>query len=90
MITVTTPKTLTPAATGPQSRLSQEELAMHAQRLGIAAELIQVRDLNAPDCVTVVIGKPDGRSLRKVVPRTSWNEPAYRRSLLQDMGLMLA
>jgi hypothetical protein len=43
-----------------------------------------------PDCITIIIGMPDGRSLRRVVPRESWDDPAYRESLIRDMGLILA
>ena len=85
----TTPEPQTQASENP-GRLSTEELNNHARLLGIDAGLIQVQDINMPDCITIIIGMPDGRSLRRVVPRESWDDPAYRESLIRDMGLILA
>lgn len=71
-------------------RISNEELNNHAAQLGIDASLINVQDIVTPDCVTITIAKPDGRSLRRVVPRECWEDPEYRSSLIRDMGLILA
>ena len=73
-----------------QCRISRDELSSHAANLGIDTSLIKVDDIVTPDCVTVTIGRPDGRSLRRVVPRECWEEPEYRASLIRDMGLILA
>ena len=45
-------------------RISRDELSNHAANLGIDTSLIKVDDIVTPDCVTVTIGRPDGRSLR--------------------------
>ena len=74
----------------PFIRMSDDELRTHARFLGIETELLDVQEINAPDCVTVKIGKPDGRTLRRVVPRECWNDARYRNSLIRDMGLLLA
>ena len=73
-----------------QNRISSDELSNHAAHLGIDTSLIKVDDIVTPECVTVTIGRPDGRSLRRVVPRECWEEPSYRTSLIRDMGLILA
>jgi hypothetical protein len=74
----------------PDKRITEEELRVHARHLGIDPEFIKVQDLNAPDCVTVTIGKPDGRTIRRVVPRDRWDVPEYRHSLIRNLGVILA
>lgn len=69
--------------------LHPEERVVHARNLGIAPELIQVRTADEAR-VTITIGKADGRSMRRAVPKASWEDPKYRCSLIRDMGVMLA
>ncbi len=82
------PEAVTDAAS--PDRVSADELNNHARQLGIETDAIKIRDIDQPDFVTVTIGKPGGRSIRRVVPRECWEEPAYRSSLIRDMGLLLA
>jgi len=73
-----------------QERMGPEELKQHARTIGVPPELIKVQDNLTPDCVTVAIRKPDGRTMRRIVPRESWSEPAYRSFLIRDMAALMA
>lgn len=89
--TMTTTTTIQPTSPTNQSEpMGEEEHTRLAAQIGVDVGLIKVQDHAFPDSVTVTIGRPDGRSLRRVVPRDCWEEPAYRSSLIRDMGLILA
>jgi len=78
------------AAARDKSAFSAEELAIHAEKIGTSVDLINVQDISMPDFVTITIGKPDGRKLRRVIPRECWEEEAYRASVLREMASILA
>ena len=55
-----------------------------------AQSAISIDDSSTPDLVTVKIERPDGRSLRRSVPRECWTDLNYREALIADMKVMLA
>ena len=55
-----------------------------------AESAISIDDSSTPDLVTVKIERPDGRSLRRSVPRECWADLNYREALIADMKGMLA
>jgi hypothetical protein len=78
-----------PSTAAPQFDASRDaDVRRHPSQFGRSAGLS--KEAEAADCITITIGRPDGRCLSRVVPRVSWEEPASRTSLLRDMGLLLA
>ena len=68
--------------------LEADELVAHASSIGTSPDLIKIQA--SPESVSVAITKPDGRTVRRVVPRECWDDHSYRSSLMRDMGSLLA
>lgn len=55
-----------------------------------AEDLITVDEITTPDLVRITVAKPDGRSVRKNVPKECWAQSSYRKSLIANLCTMLA
>lgn len=55
-----------------------------------AEEKVIVDELSTPDLVRITVAKPDGRSVRKNVPKECWAQSSYRKSLVSNLLTMLA
>jgi hypothetical protein len=64
---------------------------LHAERVELPSEeFVTVRENQAGDLVQVTIARPDGRSLSRKVPASSWQEESYRCALIRSMSTLLA
>ncbi len=55
-----------------------------------AEDQVIVDELSTPDLVRVTVAKPDGRSVRKNVPKECWAQCSYLKSRIANLCTLLA